>query len=314
MQCKKLVAMAPNGAAPASLNRSNPHRGRECGGVASGFTLIELLVVIAIIAILAALLLPALSRAKVQAGSIKCLSNLKQLTLAWVSYCGDNKGVVPPNGGLGQGEDSLTGGMWVDGNMQDFSLGSATNINYLKSGVMYPYVNSPGVYLCPADVSTVDRANYFPWGGPGVPRSRSVSMNAWVCSTEDVDETGTSGSSVKDPAYITEFKRESDVTLPAGTWLLWDESPFTIDDGCAANTPGAATFFWENPPATYHNNANGMSFVDGHAMIKLWHDPAILGKNVVSTDTNPKDGGADLKWLFSVTTYGPNGVLAPEPP
>ncbi|HUD45527.1 MAG TPA: prepilin-type N-terminal cleavage/methylation domain-containing protein [Candidatus Baltobacteraceae bacterium] len=314
MQRERLVAMATNGTAPESLNRSNSHPERESGGVASGFTLIELLVVIAIIAILAALLLPALSSAKVQANGIKCLSNLKQLTLAWVSYCGDNKGVVPPNGGLGQGEDSMTGGMWVDGSMQDFSLGSATNVSYIHSGVMYPYVDSAAVYRCPADVSTVDRANYFPWGGAGVQRSRSVSMNAWVCSTEDVDETGTSGSSVKDPAYITQFKRESDVTFPAATWVLWDECPFTIDDGCAANTPGVSTFFWENPPATYHNNANGISFVDGHAIIKLWHDPAILGKNVVSTDTNPKDGGTDLKWLFSVTTYGPNGVLAPEPP
>jgi prepilin-type N-terminal cleavage/methylation domain-containing protein len=314
MQRERLVAMATNGTVPKSLNWSNPHPKRESGGVAAGFTLIELLVVIAIIAILAALLLPALSRAKAQSNGIKCLSNLKQLTLAWVSYCGDNKGTVPPNGGLGQGEDSLTGGMWVDGNMQDFSLGSATNINYIKSGLMYPYVNSPGVYSCPADVSTVDRANYFPWGGPGVPRSRSVSMNCWVCSTEDVDLTGTSGSTAKDPAYLTQFKKDSDVTFPVATWLLWDECPFTIDDGCAANTPGVTTFYWENPPATYHNNANGMSFVDGHAIIKQWHDLAILGKNVVSTDTTPKDGGVDLKWLFSVTTYGAHGALAPEPP
>jgi prepilin-type N-terminal cleavage/methylation domain-containing protein len=311
MQHERL-AMGTNGASHKSLNRSNPHSERESRGAASGFTLIELLVVIAIIAILAALLLPALSSAKVQAGNIKCLSNLKQLTVAWVAYCGENRDIVPPNGGLGQGEDSLTGDMWVDGNMQD--LFSDTNVSYIISGVMYPFVNSTAVYRCPADVSTSDRSRYFPWGGPGVPRSRSVSMNTWVCSSLDVDETGTSGSSVKDPAYITQFKKLSDVTLPAATWLLWDECPFTVDDGCAANTPGTATFFWENPPATYHNNANGMSFVDGHAIIKLWHDQAILGKNVISTDTDPKDGGIDLKWLFSVTTYGPHGVLAPEPP
>jgi prepilin-type processing-associated H-X9-DG protein len=99
------------------------------------------------------------------------------------------------------------------------------------------------------------------------------------------------------------------VTRPAGTWLLWDESPVTIDDGCAANTPGSTTY--ENPPATYHNNANGMSFADGHAMIKLWHDRAILGHNVTSTSTTPLDGGVDLRWLFSVTTYGATGVSAP---
>src|ERR1700685_1163281 len=98
------------------------------GSATSGFTLIELLVVIAIIAILAALLLPSLSNAKVQSVGIKCMSNLKQLTVGWAAYCGEFKDIVPPNGGLGQGEDSLTGGMWVDGNMKDIANNmSATN-------------------------------------------------------------------------------------------------------------------------------------------------------------------------------------------
>jgi prepilin-type N-terminal cleavage/methylation domain-containing protein len=272
---------------------------------ARGFTLIELLVVIAIIAILAALLLPALAKAKDQAKLTQCMSNLKQLTLAWVSYAGEFKDNVAPNGGLGQGEDSLTAHMWVDGNMQDVtSDGSATNINYIKSGVMYPYVNSTLVYRCPADVASVLAGTYLPWGGGGTPRARSVSMNTWICSGTDVAET------VIDTTYISQFKKVSDIKLPAATWLLWDECPFTIDDGCAANTPGSTTY--ENPPATYHNNANGLSFADGHAIIKRWHDPAILGKSVNSYSTTPKDGGVDLQWLFTITTYGPNGAVAPQ--
>jgi prepilin-type N-terminal cleavage/methylation domain-containing protein len=272
------------------------------GEVALAFTLIELLVVIAIIAILAALLLPALSKAKVQSVSIKCMSNLKQLSVGWAGYCGESKDIVPPNGGLGQGEDSLTGDMWVDGNMKDVSQNfSATNIAFIQSGVMYPYVNSVLVYHCPADPATAQiGANYFPWGGAGVPRARSVSMNAWVCSGTDV------ALSANPTVDVFQFQKVSDITRPAGTWLLWDECPVTIDDGSAMNTPGTATY--ENPPATYHANANGMSFTDGHAMIKMWHDPAILGQNVTSDATTPLDGGVDLRWLYSVTTYGATGA------
>jgi hypothetical protein len=234
------------------------------------------------------------------------------VTFGWTAYAEEYKDIVAPNGGLGQGEDSLTGDMWVDGSMQDvLQDGAATNVTFIKNGVMYPYVNSVLVYRCPADLSSAFRGAWLPWGLNGIPRVRSVSMNTWVCS-------GTGVASPDPAGDLTQFGKISDIIRPAGTWLLWDESPCSIDDGCAVITPGSSTY--ENPPATYHNNANGMSFADGHAMIKLWHDPAILGHNVTIYGTPltglnvpPLDGGVDLRWLQAVSTYGANGAVAPDP-
>jgi hypothetical protein len=121
-------------------------------------------------------------------------------------------------------------------------------------------------------------------------------MNAFVSggSTLGVDPDDPS-------AGIINFTTVAGIKRPVDTFLLWDESPVTIDDGAAIDAPGTTT--WENPPATYHLNANGMSFVDTHAIIKQWHDQAILNHNVVSDDTTPKDGGVDLRWVEASMTY-----------
>src|ERR1039457_5970237 len=163
-----------------------------------GFTLIELLVVIAIIAILAAMLLPALSKAKQKAQGIQCISNLKQLGMAWIMYAQDNNGRLGPNGDEGKEPSGPTDPLLQDANPNTGNLqwcpgrmdappsdpnGTApttdpTNTLLIAAGCIYPNVKQVGVYRCPADVST---AQLY---GQLMPRVRSMSMNAWLAPLE----------------------------------------------------------------------------------------------------------------------------------
>src|SRR5205823_707627 len=133
----------------------------------NAFTLIELLVVIAIIAILAALLLPAISRVPDKSKQAACANHLHQLSLAAQIYTADNDGKLVEN--LPTGRDTNS---WVAGNLK--LPNNATNQNLIKQGKLFPYASHAGVYRCPADVSQVS----------GVPRVRSYSMNSWMGSRE----------------------------------------------------------------------------------------------------------------------------------
>ncbi len=257
---------------------------------ASAFTLIELLVVIAIIAILASMLLPSLAKAKTKAQGIKCLSNGRQMTLAWRLYLDNNQDVVPQSYGPNA---------WVQGSL-DFNGGNRSNWDLnqdIRKSLLWPYCgNAAGIWKCPADNSTVK------YSGSVYPRVRSVSMNAWFDST-DVDSFG-SGFRI--------YKKLTDVTDPGpvNTWIFLDEREDSMNDG---EFVVGMTGYPDNPrdwkivdyPACYHNGAAGFSFVDGHSEIKKWVDPRtkpvlrpgqLLPLNVASPN-NP-----DAFWMMDHST------------
>jgi prepilin-type N-terminal cleavage/methylation domain-containing protein/prepilin-type processing-associated H-X9-DG protein len=219
------------------------------------FTLIELLVVIAIIAILAAMLLPALARSKQQALTTKCLSNHKQLVAAWIMYAGDYNGRLVPNNALnGQYDNTNVDLTWILGNMQAWP--DITNLQFIMDGRLYPYNPSTGIYKCPADE--------VPWQidgtGPSYSRVRSYSMCGQM-----------NGGYMMDASFPCNVK-ESDIVhpRPSKAFVFLDEAGCTIDDGYYAID--VAEPLWQNFVAAWHDKGDNLSFADGHAEHWPWYD------------------------------------------
>jgi prepilin-type N-terminal cleavage/methylation domain-containing protein/prepilin-type processing-associated H-X9-DG protein len=265
-------------------------RGRQ------GFTLIELLVVIAIIALLAALLLPALARAKVAAKKVQCINNQRQLAEAWMMYAGDNSDLVPANGEIYP--PSTTVKLWVQGAF--YYPESNTNSNYIldpKYALFANYIKTTKIYLCPTDRSTVILS------GRPYPKLRSYSLNVYLGWVGEWDNRLGPMDSRGLPLYKI-FKKHSELVaaMPGGVFLFQDVNPNSICWPFFGVQMSLDYFF--NWPNSSHNRGGVVSFADGHVDYHRWRDQRTIAAYSADyhahKDYSPNN--ADLVWLRERTT------------
>jgi prepilin-type N-terminal cleavage/methylation domain-containing protein/prepilin-type processing-associated H-X9-DG protein len=268
------------------------------GGVCSrgAFTVIELLVVIAIIAILAALILPVLSKAKSNAKTSSCLNNLKELTLAWTLYAGDNRDYLVNN--YTEGDGVCGNGAWVSSGREpgvgSWTGNARTDTNDLAivHGSLFPYNGQPASYHCPADLSYCTRF-------PSVSRLRSISISTGM-NWRDLSQD--------DPTNAT-FGKFADILQPRprGASVFLDEAANSIDDnaigifgGISSRSSGSidpsqGNYSYWNVPASRHNNGGVLSFADGHVEWWKWVDHWILEANALPDGSGAQSQSAPAR-------------------
>jgi prepilin-type N-terminal cleavage/methylation domain-containing protein/prepilin-type processing-associated H-X9-DG protein len=292
--------------APTVLENPRAARSGRTSMPARGFTLIELLVVIAIIAILAAMLLPALSNAKKRALRIQCTSNQKQLTYAWILYSSDFNDALVINANNVAINQGVTG--WIQ-DVMSWDQGPPP-VNYPQNYDTVPIVNAllgpysgrqVGIYRCPSDV----------YPGYKGPRVRSISMNSQMNGNCGSDANGNNVlNQYGNGQDYKLFKKQSDIANPApvDAWVFIDEHADSINDGLFHVDMKQGDNQWSDWPASYHAGASVMSFADGHAEAHKWTDPAIANRPVLyktHAALPASTGSSDLQWLQLHTTSLP---------
>jgi prepilin-type N-terminal cleavage/methylation domain-containing protein len=272
---------------PVQLQRGRPGSGR----MTRGFTLIELLVVIAIIAILASLLLPALSQAKSQAQRIRCVNNLRQLAQIWTLYATDNEDRLVTNG------DGESVSSWVIGSFRARPV-DATNTMLLsdsRRSLFTSYLKSTAIYKCPAD-RTLGTA-----GTPKAPRVRSYGMNSYV------GWEGAPFKSAPNTVRYQVFKRLAGLYSPSPADLLVfvEVHPDSICRPCfGVYMDASPALRFLHIPASYHSKSGVNSFADGHVEAHRWRDARTTNPGRVDYhDHNTlSPGNGDIVWLQERTT------------
>ena len=246
-----------------------PHRVSRRSSLGAAFTLIELLVVIAIIGVLASMLLPTLAKAKAKAQAIRCVSNLKQLQLAWHQYTLDNNDLMPPSQLQGDYGIRANLGGWVVGTPQ-IDLTSSN----LQRGVIFQYVGDTGVYRCPADRAPVAQHRELL-------RTRSYSMNWWLNGNARPAAEAIPGDPPEDKTKVTQLVQ------PTQIYVLIDEHAESIDDGSLVVSSDSymSPNQWLDLPADRHNQGAGLSFADGHVELWHWKAPKIFRQHLQPTST-----------------------------